>query len=67
MRNIRKKFFWNPIYDCRVSIEHTPVLWLHSAQIRPLPLKMMMMFRVDQIHRHNSNKTAVDTAVLPSE
>jgi hypothetical protein len=48
-------------------MEHIPVLWLHSAQIRPLPLKMMMMFRVNQIHRHNSHKIAVDMAVLPSE
>jgi hypothetical protein len=67
MRNIRKKFFWNHIYDCRVSIQHVPVLRLHSAWIQPVPLKMMMMFRVDQIHRHNSHKTAVDTTVLPSE
>jgi hypothetical protein len=29
MRNIMKKFFWNHIYDCRVSIEHVPVLRLH--------------------------------------
>ena len=67
MTNIRKTFFWNHIYDCRVSIQHTPVLRLHSARIQPVPLKMMMMFRVDQIHRHNSHKIAVDTAVLPSE
>lgn len=70
IRNIRKKFFWKYIYDCRVSIQHTPVLRLHSAQIQPVPLKMMMMmmmFRVDQVHRHNSHKTAADTAVLPSE
>jgi hypothetical protein len=70
MRNIRKKFFWNHIYDCRVSIQHVLVLRPHSAWIQPVPLKMMMMmmmFRVDQIHRHNSHKNAVDTAVLPSE
>jgi hypothetical protein len=30
-------------------------------------MKMMMMFRVNQIHRHNSHKLAVDIALLPSE
>jgi hypothetical protein len=69
MRNIRKKFFWKHMYDCRVSIQHAPVLRLHSAQIQPVPLKMrmMMMFRVNQVHRQNSHKIAVDTAVLSSE
>jgi hypothetical protein len=30
-------------------------------------MKTMMMFRVNQIHRHNSHKIAVDIARLPSE
>ena len=72
MRNIRKKFFWKHIYDCRVSILNAPVLRLHSARIQPVPLKMkmmmmMMMFKVNQVHRHNSHKIAVDSAVLSSE
>lgn len=57
MRNVVKKFYWNHIYNCRVSIQQVPVLRLHSSRIQPLPLKKRITLRVGQNHRHNSHQT----------
>jgi hypothetical protein len=43
-RNAVKKFYWNHIYDCSVSIQHVPVLRLHLAWIQPVPLKITTTF-----------------------
>jgi hypothetical protein len=55
-RNVVKTFYWNHTYDGRVSVQHVPVLRLHSAHIQPVPLKKRMMFRVGQIPKHNRHK-----------
>ena len=54
--NIVKKFYWNYINDDGMSIQSVPVLRLHSAQIHLVPLKMMIIIRVGQIHRPNSQQ-----------
>jgi hypothetical protein len=56
MRNVVKKFYWNHIYDCRVSIQHVPVLRLCSSWIPPLPLKKRITLSVGKNHRHNSHQ-----------
>jgi hypothetical protein len=54
--NIVKKCCWNHSYDRRVNIPPVPVLRLHSAEVQPVPLKKMIMFRAGQIHRQNSGQ-----------
>jgi hypothetical protein len=57
-----EKFYWNHIYDRTLSIQRVPVLRLHSARIQPVLLEMM--FRVGQIHRHNSHQNYLQKSVV---
>jgi len=40
-----------------LQLHQVPVLRLHSSWIQPLPLKMRIMVRVGQNHRHNCHLT----------